>query len=86
MKRGEWQNVQMEMIMNEPGKANGVQRLYVDGKLALELTGVMFQNTPPPTEAFFFSNMFGGRSERPECMVGKNQVSWYGDMRFYSAQ
>lgn len=43
LKPGQWTRIEQEAILNRPGYANGVLRLFVDGKLALERRDVAFR-------------------------------------------
>ncbi len=43
MPRGRWVSVQQEIVLNKPDAVDGVTRLWVDGKLRLDRTGVMWR-------------------------------------------
>jgi hypothetical protein len=43
--RGVWHRVEMFVKLNTPGQSNGVQRLWVDGQLRGEWTGLALRNT-----------------------------------------
>jgi hypothetical protein len=43
--RGAWHRVEFWVKLNTPGQNNGVQRLWVDGQLRGEWTGLALRNT-----------------------------------------
>ena len=60
-KRGTWQLVEQQLILNEPGKSNGVVKAWIDGKLVLEQKELLFRTTPSlKIDGIFFSTFFGG--------------------------
>jgi hypothetical protein len=46
MPRGRWVSVQQEVVMNKPDAADGMVRLWVDGKLRLDRGGVVWRKDP----------------------------------------
>ncbi len=60
-KRGEWQCLEQELILNTPGQPNGVLRTWSDGVLAYENENLLFRTVPYlKIEGVFFSTFFGG--------------------------
>lgn len=41
--RGNWIDVQQEVVMNDPGKENGILRIWVDGRMKLEHTQMVWR-------------------------------------------
>jgi len=41
--RGRWIRLEQEVVLNDPGEANGIFRVWVDGKLQIEEIGVAFR-------------------------------------------
>src|SRR5687768_14261080 len=46
LSREAWHKVELFVQANTPGQANGVQRMWVDGALRAEWTGLRFRDTP----------------------------------------
>ncbi len=46
MPRGRWVAIQQEVVLNEPGKANGVVRVWIDDVLQFENDTVLYQDAP----------------------------------------
>lgn len=44
--RGRWVAVDQEVVLNTPGRSDGVVRVWLDGKLAIENRGVAFRTDP----------------------------------------
>jgi hypothetical protein len=47
--RGKWVGLDQEVILNAPGQKNGVLRVWLDGKLVLNRTGVVYRTRPDVT-------------------------------------
>lgn len=46
IERGRWLHLEQELVLNAPGKTNGIVRLWVDGRLKAEDTGLALRNRP----------------------------------------
>jgi hypothetical protein len=58
---GRWVTVEQEIVLNDPGAANGVARIWIDGTLRLELRDLVFRQVPAvQIEGLMFSTFFGG--------------------------
>ncbi|QIB64703.1 DNRLRE domain-containing protein [Kineobactrum salinum] len=44
LERGQWYQIEMQVEMNTPGKADGVIRGWIDGQLSYEKTNMVFRN------------------------------------------
>jgi len=58
---GRWHVIQQQIILNEPGKKNGIVRVWLDGKFRGEETNLRFRDTEQLTiDGIFFDTFFGG--------------------------
>lgn len=58
---GRWVTVEQELELNDPGKANGVARVWIDGEPVLEQDDLVFRTVPELTiDGLMFSTFFGG--------------------------
>ncbi|MEO1210526.1 MAG: polysaccharide lyase [Cyanobacteria bacterium J06638_20] len=63
---GEWITVEQEVILNQPGAADGRIRLWVDNALVVDASGLVFRTVDTlQIDGIFFSTFFGG-----------NDLSW----------
>jgi len=49
--RGQWVNIEQEVVLNQPGQADGVLRAWIDGRLHLNQGGIAFRNSARTTFA-----------------------------------
>lgn len=49
--QGRWVKLEQEVVLNAPKQADGVLRVWVDGSLALERTGLLYRTRPGVTVA-----------------------------------
>lgn len=60
-KPGVWHHIEQEVILNQPGKADGKIRVWLGGQLVLDQGGLTFRTTDAlKIEGIFFSTFFGG--------------------------
>ncbi|MGF1515553.1 MAG: polysaccharide lyase [Elainellaceae cyanobacterium] len=58
---GEWHDLEQEVVLNQPGKADGQVRVWLDDKLVLEERDLTFRTTDKlKLDGIFFSTFFGG--------------------------
>ncbi|MGB3614101.1 MAG: polysaccharide lyase [Elainellaceae cyanobacterium] len=58
---GEWTRVVQEVILNQPGEADGRLRLWVEDRLAVDESGLTFRSADSlHLDGLFFSTFFGG--------------------------
>ncbi|MEO1144816.1 MAG: polysaccharide lyase [Cyanobacteria bacterium J06638_22] len=63
---GEWMTVEQEVILNQPGIADGRIRLWIDDALVVDASGLVFRTVDTlRIDGIFFSTFFGG-----------NDLSW----------
>lgn len=59
--RGEFECLEQEVVLNTPGKNDGIIRTWHNGKLAYESTQMLYRTVPTlKIEGIFFSTFFGG--------------------------
>ncbi|WP_254012077.1 polysaccharide lyase [Limnofasciculus baicalensis] len=58
---GVWYKIEQEVTLNQPGKADGRVRVWLDNRLVLEQGGLTFRTVNTlKIEGIFFSTFFGG--------------------------
>ncbi len=58
--RGKWTRLEQEVVLNTPGKQDGVVRVWVNGKLRMEKTGLVYRTTPDVTISGVMAHVFFG--------------------------
>lgn len=62
--RGVWHCLEQELVLNTPGQADGVVRVWLDGRPVFENRQLLLRTTPLlKIEGVFFSTFFGGGDE-----------------------
>ncbi len=57
----QWHTVEQEVVLNQPGQSDGQVRVWLDGNLVLQDSGLMFRTTDDlQLDGIFFSTFFGG--------------------------
>ncbi len=80
---GQWVSVEQELVLNDPGEANGVARLWIDGRPVLEQREIVYRTTPEVTiDGLMFSTFFGGSGEG--WRTPRDQHVDFADFRFYA--
>ncbi|MFN5608977.1 MAG: polysaccharide lyase [Holosporales bacterium] len=70
--------IKQEILLNTPGRADGVLRLWVDGVLTFEDTAVVWRiNSNVRLKGLFFSTFFGGKT--PEWASPRDQSLTFED-------
>jgi hypothetical protein len=64
-RRGRWFRIEQEVVLNSDGAADGILRLWVDGRQALEITDLQYRNGPEVTISGVIADVFYGSSELP---------------------
>lgn len=63
-KPGVWYRLEQEVILNQPGLADGRVRVWLDGQQVLNKTGLTFRSTDQlKINGIFFSTFFGGNDK-----------------------
>lgn len=80
--RGEWMALEMELVLNTPGLADGAVRLWVNDEPVFEREGVIYRDTPRVTiDGLMFSTFFGGTGA--DWRTPFRQQVDFADFRFY---
>ena len=80
---GQWVDVDLEVQENDRGRRNGVARLWIDGRLVIEQTDIVFVSKAA-TEAetgLFFSTFFGGSDS--DWATPRDQHIDFGNIQLY---
>jgi hypothetical protein len=66
LKTDVWYTVTQRIVMNTPGKANGLVEGFINGKLCAVQTGIRFRDVSSlKIDRIFFSSFFGGSGKPP---------------------
>jgi hypothetical protein len=66
LKTDTWYTVTQRIVMNTPGKSNGLVEGFIDGKLCAVQTGMRFRDVASlQIDRLFFSTFFGGSGQPP---------------------
>jgi hypothetical protein len=58
---GQWHLLEQQVVLNDPGKNNGVIRVWFEGKLVVEARSLRFRDVPTlKIDGIFFDLFFGG--------------------------
>jgi hypothetical protein len=59
---GKWQTIQHRLVMNTPGKNDGIMQAWVDGALVLDIQDFLFRESDATfaIDGLYFSTFFGG--------------------------
>jgi hypothetical protein len=75
---GRWVTVEQEIVLNDPGAANGIARVWIDGVLSLERRDLVFRHVPAVRiEGLMFSTFFGGSD--PSWASPRDQEASFAD-------
>ncbi len=79
---GRWVEVEQEIVLNDPGAANGVARVWIGGELRLEAPGLVFRHAADVRiEGLMFSTFFGGRD--PAWASPRDQEALFADFAIH---
>ena len=80
---GRWVTLEQEIVLNDPGQANGIARVWVDGRPILEQRGIVYRTTRDVTiDGLMFSTFFGGHGE--DWRTPTDQYADFAAFRFYA--
>jgi hypothetical protein len=66
LKTGVWYTVTQRIVMNTPGKSNGLAEGFINGKLCASQTGIRFRDISTlQIDRIYFANFFGGSGSAP---------------------
>ncbi len=58
--RGQWLELAQEVILNRPGREDGVVRVWANGRLVIERTGLVYRKVPDMTIKGVMAHVFFG--------------------------
>jgi hypothetical protein len=75
---GRWYHVEQRVVMNTPGKHDGILQTWLDGVLVLDRRAMRFRDVPTfAIDAFQFSTFFGGNE--PQYAASRDEVAYFDD-------
>lgn len=81
---GETATIEQEVVLNDPGSANGIVRVWVDGEPAVEQRDLVYRTIPGgKVDGVMFSTFFGGSSK--SWKSPKDQHAWFSEFRLYGS-
>ena len=86
---GRWHNIEMEVVMNTPGRANGYAQIWLDGRNRRTMNNLMFRRSGGSSRnwgirGLFWNEMWGGDESNRKNWSPRNQKMWYKDYRLYT--
>jgi hypothetical protein len=82
---GRWHTIEMEVVLNDPGRANGYAQVWLNGKSRRTMTNLVFRNnTNWAIRGLMAQDMWGGNTADPVNFSPKNQKMWYADYKIYT--
>jgi hypothetical protein len=61
--RGRWVNLELEAVLNTPKEANGILRAWVDGRLAIDRTDMVYRSRPDVAVSGVSADVFYGAED-----------------------
>lgn len=81
---GRWFDVQLEVKVNDAGKANGFARMWIDGEFASEFNDIILSDDDDwLIQGLRLSDMWGGTTSDPSNFSPRYQSIWYADYQIY---
>lgn len=76
---GSWTDIEVEIVMNDPGRANGYSQLWVNGKRVDTMSNLQFRRDAGwAIRGLMFNDMWQAPSP-------KDQKMWYADYKLYTS-
>lgn len=80
---GEWVTIEQELVLNTPGEADGLARVWINGVPVLEQSEIVYRTTEEVTiDGLMFSTFFGGNGKAWRTPV--DQHADFAAFRFYA--
>lgn len=73
--RGRWVKLDQEVVLNTPKQADGIMRVWIDGRLAIERTDLSYRTKPDVTISGVAADVFYGTQDRPAPAPKDTKVS-----------
>lgn len=81
LKTGVWYTITIRVVMNTPGKSNGLVEGFINGKLCASQKGIRFRNISSlKIDRIFFANFFGASGKPPS----KTESICFDDFAVYT--
>jgi len=82
---GEWVTIEQEVILNQPGEADGRIRLWVDEQLVVDESELLFRTVDTlQIDGIFFSTFFGGGD--PSWATPHDVYADFADFQVYASE
>lgn len=82
---GRWHKIEVEIVLNDPGRDNGYAQIWLDGGNRQTMTNLRFRNSRDwGIRGLMFNDMWGGRTSDPKQFSPKAQKMWYADYKLYT--
>lgn len=82
---GQWQDVDLEVVMNDVGSDNGYAQLWLNGKHRQTMNKLRFRNKSDwAIRGLYFSDIWGGDTSDPKHFSPKAQNMWYANYKLYT--
>ncbi len=79
---GRWVRIEQEIVLNDPGAANGIARVWIDGQLRLERRDLVFRHgRDVRIDGLMFSTFFGGSD--PSWASPRDQEARFADFAIH---
>jgi hypothetical protein len=79
---GQWQRLEQEVVVNHIGQNDGVLRVWVDGRLLINRTDMLYRvNSNVLVTGLMFSTFFGGHD--PSWASPKTQMALFRNFQFF---
>lgn len=84
--RGRWVDIDLETVVNAPGRRDGQARLWIDGQPVIEQHDIVYSTEDEGLQegGLMFSTFFGGSSD--SWASPKDQHIDFADFRFYAGE
>lgn len=80
-----WHKIEMEIVMNTPGKADGYAQMWLDGKNLRTMRNLVFRkDTKWKIRGLMWADLWGGTTSDPNRMSPRKQNMWYADYKLYT--
>jgi hypothetical protein len=82
---GQWQRLEQEVVVNHIGRNDGVLRVWVDGKLLISRTDMLYRvDSNVLVTGLMFSTFFGGHD--PSWASPKTQIALFRNFQFFGGE
>ena len=82
---GRWHEIEMEVVLNDPGRSNGYAQVWLNGQSRRTMTNLIFRhNNEWAIRGLMAQDMWGGNTADPINFSPKNQRMWYANYKLYT--